>query len=63
MNEKPEKEWYKITGLMQLFKNNKLIREFRFHDAYRRRSVLKIWNSEVKPNGIDHYYLIIKLED
>jgi hypothetical protein len=63
MNEKPEKEWYKIKGMMQLFKNDKLIREFRFHDAYRRRSVLKIWNSEVKPNGIDHYYLIIKLED
>jgi hypothetical protein len=63
MNKQREKEWYKITGLMQLFKNDKLIREFRFHDAYRRRSVLKIWNSEVKPNGIDHYYLIIKLED
>jgi hypothetical protein len=63
MKKEREKEWYKITGLMQLFKNDKLIREFRFHDAYRRRSVLKIWNSEVKPNGIDHYYLIIKLED
>jgi hypothetical protein len=63
MNKQREKEWYKITGLMQLFKNDKLIREFRFHDAYRRRSILRIWNSEVKPNGIDHYYLIIKLED
>ena len=63
MKNEREKEWHRIKGLMQLFKNDKLIREFRFHDAYRRRSVLKIWNSEVKPNGIDHYYLIIKLED
>ena len=47
---------------MQLFKNDKLIREFRFHDAYRRRAVLKIWNSEVKRNGIDVYELIIKPE-
>ena len=58
-----EKEWYKIRGVMQLFKNDNLIREFKFHDAYRRRAVLKIWNSEVKPNGIDIYQLIIKLED
>jgi len=47
---------------MQLFKNDKLIREFKFYDAYRRRAVLKIWNSEVKPNGIDIYQLIIKLD-
>ena len=59
---KQEKEWYKIRGTMQLFKNDKLIREFKFHDAYRRRAVLKIWNSEVKPNGIDTYQLIIKLD-
>ena len=56
-----EKEWYRIRGVMQLFKNDNLIREFKFHDAYRRRAVLKIWNSEVKPNGIDIYQLIIKL--
>jgi hypothetical protein len=48
---------------MQLLKNDKVIREFKFHDAYRRRSVLKIWNSEVKPNGIDVYQLIIKIQD
>jgi hypothetical protein len=48
---------------MQLFKNDKLIREFKFHDAHRRRAVLKIWNSEVKPNGIDSYELVIKPED
>lgn len=63
MNEKREKEWYRIKGLMQLFKNDKLIREFKFHDAHRRRAVLKIWNSEVKPNGIDSYELVIKPED
>lgn len=61
MKNEREKEWYKIKGVMQLFKNEKLIREFKFHDAYRRRAVLKIWNSEVKPNGIDIYQLIIKL--
>lgn len=62
MKKEREKEWYKIAGLMQLFKNDKLIREFKFHDAYRRRAVLKIWNSEVKPNGIDTYELIIKID-
>ena len=60
---KQEKKWYKIRGTMQLFKNDNLIREFKFHDAYRRRAVLKIWNSEVKPNGIDYYVLIIKIEN
>ena len=63
MKPQREKEWYRIKGTMQLFKNDKLIREFKFHDAYRRRAVLKIWNSEVKPNGIDVYELIIKIED
>jgi hypothetical protein len=48
---------------MQLFKNDKLIREFRFHNGHKRRAILKIWNSEVKPNGIDTYELIIKVED
>jgi hypothetical protein len=63
MKQKREKDWYNIRGVMQLFKNDKLIREFRFHNAHRRRAILKIWNSEVKPNGIDTYELIIKLED
>ena len=49
-----------MKGIMQLYKNDIVIREFKFHDAYRRRAVLKIWNSEVKPNGIDTYELIIK---
>jgi hypothetical protein len=58
-----EKSWYKSRCYMQLFKNNKIIREYRFHDTYNRRRMLKIWNSEVKPNGIDCYELIIIPED
>ena len=57
---KREKAWYSTRGIMQLYKNDIVIREYKFHDAYRRREVLKIWNSEVKPNGIDRYELIIK---
>ena len=57
-----KKEWYKITGTMQLLKSNKLIREYKFHTAHDRRRMLKIWQSEVKPNGIDYYELIIKLD-
>ena len=60
MKQKKEYGWYKTTGLIQLFKNEVLIREFKFHDAYNRRRILKIWNSEIKPNGKDEYYLIIK---
>jgi len=56
------KEWYKIKGTMQLFKNDMLIREYKFNDIYGRRRILKIWNSEVKPNGIDKLELIIKLD-
>ena len=62
MNEKPAKEWYKIKGTMQLFKSGKLIREYKFHSVYHRKRMLAIWNSEVKPNGIDIYELIIKLD-
>ena len=63
MKKEKGKEWYKIKGYMRLFKNDKLIREYKFHDAYRRRQILKIWNSEIKPNGIDCYELIITPED
>ena len=49
-----------MTGVMQLFKSDKLIREYRFHTAHERRRMFKIWQSEVKPNGIDCYELIIK---
>jgi len=47
---------------MQLFKNDKLIREYKFVSVHERRRMLKIWNSEVKPNGIDTYELIIRLD-
>jgi len=45
---------------MLLFKSDKLIREYRYNDTYHRRRMLKIWNSEIKPNGVDEYYLVIK---
>ena len=62
MRQKKEKAWYNTKGVMKLFKNDIVIREYKFYDAYRRRRVLKIWNSEVKPNGIDRYELIIKID-
>ena len=62
MNKK-EKDWgSKIKGTMQLYKSGKLIREYTFHNVYHRRRILNIWNTEVKPNGIDSYELVIKLE-
>lgn len=45
---------------MQLFKNDNLIREYRYTDTYDRKRMYKIWMSEIKPNGIDCYELIIK---
>lgn len=45
---------------MQLFKNDLCIREHKFYDAHDRRRMLRIWNAEIKPNGNDEYYLIIK---
>ena len=59
---KKEKEWYRAKGTMQLFKNDKLIREYRYNDSYNRRRIYKIWMVEIKPNGIDCYELIIKPE-
>jgi hypothetical protein len=58
-----KKEWYKIKGVIQFFKNDKIIREYKFNSAHDRRRILKIWNSEVKPNKVDEYYLIIKMDD
>ena len=58
--EKGREEWYKIKGVMQLLKNDRVIREYKFYDIYDRRRMLKIWQSEVKPNGTDCYELIIK---
>jgi hypothetical protein len=54
------KEWYKTKGIIQLFKNDRIIREFKFQSAHDRRRMLRIWNSEIKPNGKDEYYIIIK---
>jgi len=45
---------------MQLFKSDKLIREYRYNDSYNRRRIYKIWMTEVKPNGVDELVLIIK---
>lgn len=62
MRPKKEKEYYKQVGMMKLFKNDMLIREYKFHDVSNRRRILSIWNSEVKPNGIDKLELTIKLD-
>lgn len=57
------KNWAsKIRGTMQLFKSGKLIREYKFHNLSHRKRMLNIWNAEVKPNGIDTYELVIRLE-
>ena len=60
MRPKKEKEWYKARGIVQLVKNDKVIREYRFNDYYNRRRITQIWLSEVKPNGIDELVLVIK---
>ena len=57
---KREKEWYKMKGKMQLFRGDVLIRQYNYFDSYNRRRILRIWKIEIKPNGIDEYYLIIK---
>jgi len=57
---KKERNWYRQNGRMMLFKNDKLIRQYRYNDIYKRRQILKIWNCEVKFSGNDKYELIIK---
>jgi len=59
---KKEKERYRAKGKMYLFKNDKLIREYRYNDSYNRRRIYKIWMIEIKPDGKDCYELIIKPE-
>ena len=49
-----------MKGEIQLFKNDRLIREYRFQSSHDRRRINKIWESEIKRNGEDCYYLIIK---
>lgn len=56
---KRARDWYRISGTMQLIKDERVIREYRFNDIYKRRKILRIWNDEIKPNGISRYELII----
>ena len=48
-----------MKGYMKLFKNDRLIRQYKFQSAQDRRRMLRIWNSEIKPNGVDYYELTI----
>ena len=59
MKEK-KNEWHKTKGVMELFKNDKLIREYKYQNGHDRRRMFDIWKSEEKPNGIDKIELIIK---
>ena len=60
---KRAKDWYNQSGDMELIKDDRVIRHYRFNNIYARRKMLKIWNSEVKPNGICRYELIIRHDD
>lgn len=51
-----------MKGTMQLFKSDKLIREYKFNKIQDRKRMLNIWKAEEKPNGIDTYELIIRLD-
>lgn len=48
---------------MTYLKNDIPIRQVRFNDARKRRNLLKIWLSEIKPNGEDCYQISIILDD
>lgn len=48
---------------MTYLKNDIPIRQVRFNDANRRRTILKIWLSEIKPNGKDCYQISIIFDD
>ena len=56
---KKSKDWYKQKGMMELIKDDRVIRQYRYNDSYSRRKIQRIWNSEVKPNGVSVYELII----
>jgi hypothetical protein len=60
MKSHRQKDWFRGKGLIQLLKNDSIIREYRYNDPYHRRRICKIWISELKPNGKDCYELIIK---
>ena len=57
---KKPKDWYKQKGTMELIKDDRIIRQYRYNDSYSRRKIQRIWNSEVKPNGVSVYELIIR---
>ncbi len=59
---KKPKDWYKQKGTMELIKDDRIIRQYRYNDSYSRRKIQRIWNSEVKPNGVSVYELIIRPE-
>ena len=59
---KKAKDWYKQKGTMELIKDDRIIRQYRYNDSYSRRKIQRIWNSEVKPNGVSIYELIIRPE-
>ncbi len=59
---KKAKDWYKQKGTMELIKDDRIIRQYRYNDSYSRRKIQRIWNSEVKPNGVSVYELIIRPE-
>ena len=59
---KKPKDWYKQKGTMELIKDDRVIRQYRYNDSYSRRKIQRIWNSEVKPNGVSVYELIIRPE-
>ena len=59
---KKPKDWYKQKGTMELIKDDRVIRQYRYNDSYSRRKIQRIWNSEVKPNGVSLYELIIRPE-
>ena len=59
---KKPKDWYKQKGMMELIKDDRIIRQYRYNDSYSRRKIQRIWNSEVKPKGVSVYELIIRPE-
>jgi len=60
---KKPKDWHKQKGTMELIKDDRVIRQYRYNDSYSRRKIQRIWNSEVKPNGVSLYELIIRPEN
>ena len=63
MSKYNKESWYKKLGTMTYLKNDIPIRQVRFNDANRRRTILKIWLSEIKPNGKDCYQISIIFDD